>query len=87
MTAVMPVAAAAASTPDWLLRREVEALVEVKHGAVYLKTQQVLAEVQKINKELKKLKAQVVALEARRSLLLAEEATVGFSASAGQGRG
>ena len=70
-----------------LLCREVEALVVATHGATYLKTRQVAAEVQKINKELKKLKAQVVALEARRSLLLAEEATVGFSASAGQGRG
>ncbi len=52
-----------------LLRHEVEALVEAKHGAEYLKNQQVQAEVQKINKELKKLKAQIAMLEERKSKL------------------
>jgi len=71
-----------------LLRREVEALVEVKHGAAYLKAQNVSAEVQKINKDLKKLKTQIVALEARKSQLLAEQASpMGFSASARQDPG
>jgi hypothetical protein len=59
-----------------LLRREVEALVEAKHGSACLKSQQVQAEVQKINKDLKKLKTQIVMLEDRKAKLLAEGATV-----------
>ena len=55
-----------------LLRREVEALVEVKQGASYLKAQQVQAQVRKIDKELKMLKAQVIMLEDRKAKLLIE---------------
>ncbi len=53
-----------------LLRREVEALVEGKHGAEYLKNQQVQSELAGITKELKKLKARIVELEARKSKLM-----------------
>jgi len=49
--------------------REVEAQVEATHGARYLKTQQVQAEVRKTNRELKTLKAQIVVLEARMAKL------------------
>lgn len=54
-----------------LLRREVEALVANKHGADYLKQQQVKTELESINRELKRLKKEIVQLEARRSKLLA----------------
>lgn len=55
----------------WLrfLRREVEALVKTKHGDDYLKDQQAKAELTRVNRELKRLKAQVAALECRRSQL------------------
>ena len=53
-----------------LLRQEVEAMVEAKHGTGYLKSQQVQSEVAKINKELKKLKAQIIALEERKAKLV-----------------
>jgi hypothetical protein len=57
--------------PFWrLLRHEVEAMVEAKHGAQYLKSQQVQSEVAKINKELKKLKAQIIVLEERKAKLV-----------------
>lgn len=55
-----------------LLRREVEALVEKKHGANYLKDQQAKTELARINRELKRLKAQMAELEERRSKLSAQ---------------
>ena len=55
-----------------LLRHEVEALVENKHGGDYLQDQQARTELAGINRELKKLKKQIAALEARKSQLLAE---------------
>jgi hypothetical protein len=58
----------------WLrfLRREVEALVKEKHGDDHLKNQQAKTEIARVNRELKRLKAQVAALETRRSQLIAE---------------
>ena len=53
-----------------LLRHEVEALVEEKHGDNYLKTKQFKNELAQINKELRKLKAQKASLEQRKSELL-----------------
>jgi hypothetical protein len=50
----------------------VEALVEKKHGASYLKDQQAKTELARINRELKRLKAQIAALEERKSKLSAE---------------
>ena len=55
-----------------LLRREVEALVKKKHGSDYLKDQQARTELAHINRELKRLKAQVAALEGRKSQLILE---------------
>lgn len=54
-----------------LLRREVEALVKTTHGDGYLKNQQTKTEIARINRELKRLKAEVSALEERRSQLIA----------------
>ncbi len=54
-----------------LLRREVEALVRMKHGDNYLKDQQAKAELARINRDLKRLKAQMAALEERKSELIA----------------
>lgn len=55
-----------------LLRREVEELVEKKHGGNYLKDQQARTEVARINRELKRLKRQIATLEERKSELLAD---------------
>ena len=54
-----------------LLRREVETLVKKKHGEGYLKEQRTTAELAQINRELKRLKAQIAALENRKSKLMA----------------
>ena len=55
-----------------LLRREVEALVKGAFGESHLKAQQAKTELARINRELRRLKAQVAALEDRRSKLIAE---------------
>jgi hypothetical protein len=55
-----------------LLRREVEDLVSTGHGERYLREQQVRAELKRVNRELKQHRAQLAALEERRSALLAE---------------
>ncbi len=55
-----------------LLRHEVEALVKKQHGDDYLKNQQTKTEIARIDRELKRLKAEVSALEERRSQLIAE---------------
>ena len=54
-----------------LLRREVEALVQQKHGNNYLKDRQSKAELARINRELKRLKTQIARLEERKSKLIA----------------
>jgi hypothetical protein len=54
-----------------LLRREVEALVRKTHGAAYLKDRQAKTELARINRELRRLKAQIAALEERKSKLMA----------------
>ena len=55
-----------------LLRREVENLAKTLHGERYLREQQARAELARINRELKQLRAQLAALEERRSVLLSE---------------
>jgi hypothetical protein len=55
-----------------LLRREVEELVSSRHGEGYLQERQARTELKRVNRELKQLRAQVVALEERRSVLLTE---------------
>jgi hypothetical protein len=55
-----------------LLRREVENLVGAQHGERYLREQQARTELRRVNRELKQFRAQVAALEERRSVLLAE---------------
>jgi hypothetical protein len=55
-----------------LLRREVEDLVSSRHGERYLRERQARAELKQVNRELKQHRAQVAALEERRSVLLAE---------------
>jgi len=55
-----------------LLRREVEALVRAQRGERYLLERQARTELARVNRELKQLRAQVTALEERRSVLLAE---------------
>jgi hypothetical protein len=55
-----------------LLRREVETLVKKKHGNDYLKGRQAKTELARINRELKQLKAQIAALEERKSKLMAD---------------
>jgi hypothetical protein len=54
-----------------LLRREVEALVRKNHGDGYLVERQEKAELARINRELRRLKAQMAALEERKSKLIA----------------
>ena len=54
-----------------LIRSEVEAFVAEKYGANYLTTKRNKKELAQINKELKSLKAQVVALEQRKTEVLA----------------
>ncbi len=53
-----------------LLRREVEGLVQQKHGDNYLKDRQSQAELARINRELKRLKTQIAQLEERKSKLI-----------------
>jgi hypothetical protein len=55
-----------------LLRREVEDLVSSRHGERYLLERQARAELKRVNRELKQHRAQLAALEERRSALLAE---------------
>jgi hypothetical protein len=55
-----------------LLRREVEELVSSRHGERYLRERRARTELKQVNRELKQLRAQVAALEERRSALLAE---------------
>jgi hypothetical protein len=55
-----------------LLRREVEDLVSARHGERYLREQQARTELRRVNRELKQFRAQVAALEERRSVLQAE---------------
>ncbi len=55
-----------------LIRREVEALVKKKHGDDFLKEQQTKTELTRIKRELKRLKAQIAALEKRKSELIAD---------------
>jgi len=54
-----------------LLRREVEAFVEGRHGASYLKDRQTKTELARINRELKRLKRQIAELEELKSKLMA----------------
>ncbi|MDI7267832.1 MAG: hypothetical protein QME96_07550 [Myxococcota bacterium] len=58
-----------------LLRREVEALVQAKHGERGLRERQARAELARINLEMKRLKAQLASLEERRSKLMADLGT------------
>jgi len=57
----------------WLrfLRREVEALVKERHGAIYLNDRQAKMDLARINRELKRLKRHTAALEERNSKLIA----------------
>ena len=55
-----------------LLRREVEALVQTRHGDNHLKDRQAKTELGRINRELKRLKTQIAALEERKSKLIAD---------------
>ncbi len=54
-----------------LIRSEVEALVDEKHGGNYLKKKKTKKELAEVNKELKMLKTQVASLELRKAGLLA----------------
>jgi hypothetical protein len=60
-----------------LLRREVEELVRTRHDDRYLRERKARTELARINRELKQLRAQLAALEERRSALLAELAGQG----------
>ncbi len=53
-----------------LIRSEVEAFVDEKHGSNYLKNKKIKKELAQINKELKMLKIQVATLELKKSALL-----------------
>jgi DNA repair exonuclease SbcCD ATPase subunit len=55
-----------------LLRREVEALVSARRGERYLQERQARTELSRVNRELRQLRAELAALEERRSVLLAE---------------
>jgi hypothetical protein len=55
-----------------LLRSEVEDLVRTLHGERSLRVPQARTELARINRELKRLRAQLAALEERRSVLLSE---------------
>ena len=60
-----------------LLRREVEDLVATRSGDRYLREQRARTELAQVNRELKQLRAQLAALEERRTALLAELADQG----------
>lgn len=53
-----------------LIRQEVEALVNEKHGHAYLKKKQLTKELAEINKALRQLKSQALSLEKRKAELL-----------------
>jgi hypothetical protein len=55
-----------------LRRSEVEDLVRTLHGERHLREHQARTELARINRELKRLRAQLAALEERRSVLLSE---------------
>jgi hypothetical protein len=55
-----------------LLRREVEDLAKALHGEQYLRERQARTQLARVNRELKQLRAQLAALEERRSVLLSE---------------
>jgi predicted nuclease with TOPRIM domain len=55
-----------------LLRREVEALVEHDHGDNHLRERKAKTELAQVNRQLKRLKAEVAALEERKSQLIAD---------------
>jgi chromosome segregation ATPase len=55
-----------------LLRSEVEDLTKTLHGEQHLREQLARTELARIDRELKQLRAQLAALEARRSVLLSE---------------
>ncbi len=55
-----------------LLRYEIEALIEKKHGGDYLQDRQTETELTAVNRELKKLKKQISVLEGRKSKLLTD---------------
>jgi hypothetical protein len=52
-----------------LLRREVEALARASHGDRYVEERQARAELASVNREIKRLRAELAALEERRSTL------------------
>ena len=52
-----------------LLRREVEALARTSHGDRYVNERQVKAELARVNREIRRLRAELGALEERRSKL------------------
>lgn len=53
-----------------LLRREVEAFVEEKHGQAHLGRRRAEAELARVNRDLRALKRQIAVLEARKAELL-----------------
>ncbi len=55
-----------------LLRSEVEGLAKALHGERHVREQHARTELARINRELKQLRAQLAALEERRSVLLSE---------------
>jgi hypothetical protein len=55
-----------------LVRSEVEALVDEKHGGNYLQQKKIKKELAQVTQELKRLKAQIVSLEERKAELLAD---------------
>ncbi len=52
-----------------LLRREVEALARTRHGDRYVKERQDKVELARVNREIRRLRAELAALEERRSKL------------------
>ncbi len=52
-----------------LVHREVEALARTSHGDRYVKERQARAELERVNREIKRLRAELAALEDRRSKL------------------
>jgi hypothetical protein len=54
-----------------LLRREVQALVQEKHGLAFLSARRAKTELASISRELHRLKTQIAVLEERKSKLLA----------------
>jgi len=52
-----------------LLRREVEALARASHGDRYVEDRHAMAELARVNREIKRLRAELAALEKRRSEL------------------